>query len=132
MYSVGVRDSFMIAHSFKGLEFGPAQGLHGATYEVEVEFCSHALVQNLNWVVDIGEASSALAKVLERYNYKNLDEVDELKGENTTTEFMSKKVFDGMEAIFAGRFHGQLKVTLSESRKAFASYTGIIGAENKS
>ncbi len=122
----------MIAHSFKGIEFGPAQGIHGATFTVDVEFRTPTLAQNLNWVVDIGEASGALAKVLERYNYKNLDEVDELKGENTTAEFMSKKVFDGMEAIYAGRFQGELKVTLTESHKAWASYTGVIGADNKS
>lgn len=103
--------------------------MHGATYTVDVEFRTPTLTPNLNWVIDISEASTALSKVLARYNYKNLDEVDELKGENTTTEFMSKKVFDGLEAIFAGRFRGELKVTLSESHKAYASYTGTIGIE---
>jgi len=103
--------------------------MHGATYTVDVEFGTPALVPKLNWVVDIGEASEALSKVLTRYNYKNLDEVEELKGENTTTEFMCKKVFDGIEAVFAGRFVGQVKVTLSESHKAWASYTGSVGVE---
>lgn len=101
--------------------------MHGATYTVDVEFRTAELVPKLNWVVDIGEASAALSKVLERYHFKNLDEVDELQGENTTTEFMCKKVFDGIEAVFAGRFTGEIKVTLSESHKAWASYLGIVG-----
>lgn len=93
-----------------------------------MEFSAGELVPKLNWVLDIGEASAALSKVLERYNLKNLDEVEELRGENTTTEFMCKKVFDGIEATFAGRFNGQVKVTLAESHKAWASYTGNVGS----
>lgn len=97
--------------------------MHGATYTVDVEFRSESLVPELNWVLDIGEASSALAAVLSKYTMKNLDEIEELKGENTTTEFMSKKVHDGLCAIFRGRFNGEIKVTLAESHRAWASYT---------
>eukprot|EP00171_Calliarthron_tuberculosum_P009749 IDg9749t1 len=100
--------------------------MHGATYTVDVEFCTEELVPKLNWVVDIGEASEALAKVVGKYNLRNLDEIDELKGENTTTEFMCKKVFDGIAAIFEGRFVGDIKVTLAESHRAWGSYTGTI------
>jgi len=113
-YSLGLRDSIMIAHSFKGEEFGPAQGMHGATYTVDVEFHVKELVclffivlcffdclqtdaahdrtlcqePRLNWVLDIGEGMSVLKKVLAEYNLKNLDEL--FPSENTTTEFMCK------------------------------------------
>ncbi len=97
--------------------------MHGATYTVDVEFSAEELVPKLNWVVDIGEASTVLAKVVAKYNFKNLDTLSELNGENTTTEFMCKKVFEGIAEEYRGRFKGQVKVTLSESHKAWASYT---------
>lgn len=98
--------------------------MHGATYTVDVEFRVEELVQGLNWVVDIGAAGEALKKVLSLYNYKNLDEIPEFKGQNTTTEFMCKQVFDGIVKEFRGTFHGEIKVTLAESHVAWASYTG--------
>lgn len=100
--------------------------MHGATYTVDVEFSCDELVPKLNWVVDIGEASSVLHKVVSKYNMKNLDELDELKGENTTTEFMCKKVFDGVADEYRGRFTGVVKVTLAESHKAWASFSGDV------
>jgi 6-pyruvoyltetrahydropterin/6-carboxytetrahydropterin synthase len=84
MYSLIVRDHFMIAHSFTGATFGPAQALHGATYVVDVAFMRPALDEE-GLVVDIGRASEVLKETLARYNYKNLDDMAEFAGANTTT-----------------------------------------------
>jgi 6-pyruvoyl-tetrahydropterin synthase len=128
MYSVSVRDHFMIAHSFRGVVFGPAQRLHGATYVVDVEFARAALDTD-GLVVDIGRASAALRGVLDALNYRNLDEVPEFAGRNTTTEFLARVVFDRMRAaIRAGslgetaRGLARMKVTLHESHAAWAAY----------
>lgn len=128
MFSLTVRDHIMIAHSFTGEVFGPAQGLHGATYVVDVTFERHVLDDN-DLVVDIGLASEVLKEVLAEFNMKNLDDLPEFKGRNTTTEFMAKAVFNRMAAaIHAGKLgeEGQeivgLKVTLGESHLAWASY----------
>lgn len=80
----------------------------------------------LNWVVDIGEASSVLKEVLSKFNYKNLDDVNEFQGQNTTTEFMCKQVFDGIATKVKGKFVGEIRVQLAESHTAWASYTGSI------
>lgn len=93
---------------------------------VDCEFRALRLVPKLNWVVDIGEASSILKEVLDRYNYKNLDEIEELKGQNTTTEFMCKLVFDGVAEKMQGKFQGDIRVQLAESHVAWASYTGTV------
>jgi len=121
----------MIAHSFHDHpSFGPAGGLHGATYTVDVEFASSSLHPECNWVIDIGVASELLAEVLEKYNYKNLDEV--FGEEFTTTEFMCRTIFDGVIEKIKERsrkgeenlFEGWVKVTLWESHKAWASFEG--------
>lgn len=130
MFSLTVRDHMMIAHSFKGDIFGPAQKLHGATYVVDVDFERKALDQD-DLIVDIGLASEVLSSVLAEFNMQNLDELPELAGRNTTTEFMAATVFDRMaKAIKEGRL-GQtgkglcgIKVTLGESHLAWASYHG--------
>ena len=132
MFSLTVRDHVMIAHSFRGEVFGPAQKLHGATYVVDVEFQSQELDSD-GLVVDIGLASEALKNLLMDYNYRNLDDVASLKGQNTTTEYMAKVIFDAMaDRIAAGevgpggaRLSG-LKVTLHESHIAWASYEGAL------
>jgi 6-pyruvoyltetrahydropterin/6-carboxytetrahydropterin synthase len=128
MYTVCVRDHFMVAHSFRGEVFGPAQRLHGATYVVDVEFGRAALDAD-GLVVDIGRAASALRALLDGLNYRNLDEVPEFAGTNTTTEFLARVVFDRMQAaIRAGALgdtaHGlaRMKVTLHESHAAWAAY----------
>jgi 6-pyruvoyl-tetrahydropterin synthase len=128
MFSVGVRAHVMIAHSFKGELFGPAQRLHGATYVVDVELRSERLDPN-GVVVDIGRASGALEAVLSPLAYRNLDDVAELAGENTTTERMARYVFERMAARIAAGELGPgsealcaLKVTLHESHVAWASY----------
>ncbi len=130
MYAVTVRDHFMIAHSFRGETFGPAQALHGATYVVDVEFRRSALDPD-NVVVDIGKASEIVKEVLGGWNFSNLDAVGEFEGKNTTTEFMARAVFEKIrERITAGDLgeHADglaaMKVTLHESHIAWASYEG--------
>ena len=128
MFSLTVRDHMMIAHSFTGKVFGPAQQLHGATYVVDITFERERLDSD-NLVVDIGLASSVLNELLSEFNMQNLDEAEVFAGRNTTTEFMASVVFERMaEAIRAGRLGesgkgiSSLKVTLSESHVAWASY----------
>lgn len=89
---------------------------------MDVEFRREALVPELNWVVDIGEASRVLSKVMKKYHLKNLDEI--FGKQNTTTEFMCKTVYEDVAREFSGRFSGEVKVRLGESHKAWASYTG--------
>eukprot|EP01041_Mallomonas_annulata_P004145 gene4145-8241_t len=121
-FSLGIRDSIMIAHSFKGEEFGPAQNLHGATYTVDVDFTSNALQDKVNWVVDIGEASQMLSEVLQQYNFKHLNEL--FPDENTTTEFMCRVIHRDLESKLKHKcFQGNMSVKLWESHKAWASYS---------
>jgi 6-pyruvoyltetrahydropterin/6-carboxytetrahydropterin synthase len=130
MYSVLVRDHFMIAHSFTGAVFGPAQRLHGATFIVDLEFRRQELDSD-GIVVDIGRASETLRRILGTVNFQNLDDIPAFKGRNTTTEFMARYVFDAVATAIAGGELGanasaieSLKVTLHESHVAAASYEG--------
>ena len=130
MFSLTVRDHMMIAHSFKGDIFGPAQGLHGATYVVDVSFEREAL-DNDDLIVDIGLASEVLSSVIAEFNMKNLDEIEEFANRNTTTEFMAMTVFDRLAAAIrqgrlgeTGKGLCSMKVTLGESHIAWASYHG--------
>lgn len=132
MFSLTIRDHVMIAHSFSGDIFGPAQKLHGATYLVDVTFKRERLDDD-DLVVDIGLASETLARVLGEINMQNLDEIEAFRGRNTTTEFMAKVVFDRMAtAIRAGELGpsgqgiGALNVTLHESHIAWAGYEGTL------
>lgn len=102
--------------------------MHGATYVVDCEFRTQELVKGSNWVVDIGEASAVLKDVLGKYNFKNLDEVEEFKGVNTTTEFMCKRVFDDIATRYKGKFVGEVRIQMSESHTAWASFTGTVTA----
>jgi 6-pyruvoyl-tetrahydropterin synthase len=129
-YTVGVRDHIMIAHSFRGEVFGPAQKLHGATYVIDVEF-RRPSVDADGIVIDIGRARDALRSTLAALDYKNLDEVPALAGQNTTTENLARVVFDRMaraakagELGPGGRELASMKVTLRESHVAWASYEG--------
>ena len=132
MYTVLVRDHMMIAHSFKGEVFGPAQRLHGATYVVDVEF-KRRDVDADGIVVDIGRPTETLRQVLGELNYRNLDEIPEFAGRNTTTEFLARVVF---ERIVASIRKGELgpgatdvesiRVTLQESHIASASFEGTL------
>ncbi len=133
MYALTVRDHMMIAHSFRGAVFGPAQALHGATYVVDVELRRRDLDGD-GLVADIGLASQALKAVLAAYNYRNLDEETAFAGRNTTTEFLARAVFDAMATHIAegalgsgGGDLASMKVTLAESHVAWASYEGPLG-----
>ena len=124
MFSVTVRDHMMIAHSFRGEAFGPAQRLHGATYVVDATF-RRARLDADGVVVDIGRAAGALRAVLAELTYRNLDEEPGFAGMNTTTEVLAKVVADrlaeGRRWARLGDLDG-LVVTLHESHVAWASY----------
>lgn len=134
-YTLGIRDSIMIAHSFHDHPaFGPAGKLHGATYTCDVEFITDKLQDQVNWVLDIGYASELLSEVLSQYNMNNLDEVFK-DGEFTTTEFMARRIqMDLAEKLRqcnnnvsnSPMFQGRIRVKLYESHKAWASYEGEV------
>lgn len=128
MFSVTVRDHMMIAHSFSGEVFGPAQRLHGATYVVDATFRRPALDED-NIVVDIGRAAEELRAVISELSYRNLDEESEFTGMNTSTEALAQVVADRLaERVRAGalgaggRELAGLAVTLHESHIAWATY----------
>jgi 6-pyruvoyl-tetrahydropterin synthase len=128
VFSVTVRDSMMIAHSFTGEVFGPAQRLHGATYVVDATFRRTGLDDD-GVVVDIGAAAGLLHEVLGGLTYRNLDDDPELAGTNTTTEALARvvadrlaaRIVDGALGLGGGGLEG-LVVTLHESHVAWASY----------
>lgn len=130
MYSVAVEDHVMIAHSFRGDIFGPAQRLHGATYDVSVEFRREALDPD-GLVVDIGLASQAVRAALSALDYRNLDELPEFAGVNTTTEFMAQEIHRRLAvAVGNGDLGGHaaglagLRVVLRESPRAWGAFEG--------
>jgi 6-pyruvoyl-tetrahydropterin synthase len=128
VFSITVRDHVMVAHSFRGAVFGPAQRLHGATFVVDATF-RRAQLDDDNIVVDIGKATEELGAVLSDLNYRNLDDEPQFKGVNTSTEFLAKFIADRL----AGRIHAGalgeaafgidgITVSLHESHVAWASY----------
>ncbi len=128
MYSVTVRDHLMIAHSFRGEVFGPAQRLHGATYVIDATFRRPELDAD-NIVVDIGRAAETLHALLADLNYRNLDDEPAFAGVNTSTEALARVIADRLaEAVHAGQLGeaarglAGLTVTLHESHIAWASY----------
>jgi 6-pyruvoyl-tetrahydropterin synthase len=128
LFVVEVRDHIMIAHSFRGALFGPAQALHGATFVIDAAFFAETLDGN-GIVIDIGRAHGALKAVLAPLNYRNLDEAHEFKGNNTTTEFLTKHIFERLaenaragELGRNGRELKAIRVTLAESHVARAWY----------
>lgn len=132
MYSLTVRDHFMIAHSFRGEIFGPAQRTHGATYVVDARFRRAALDAD-GLVVDIGLASELLKNTLAALNYRNLDDEPAFAGRNTTTEFLAREIFDRLATAIRAGALGEggkgveaLEVTLHESHIAWASYEGAL------
>src|SRR2546430_9649296 len=128
VHAVEVSGQIMIAHSFRGEVFGPAQELHGATFVVRAAFLAERLDDN-GIVIDIGRAHEMLEAALKPLNYRNLDDLPQFKGVNTTTEFLTRYVFDRLaEAARAGslgRAGGELaaiRVTVAESPSARAWY----------
>jgi 6-pyruvoyl-tetrahydropterin synthase len=128
VFSVTVRDHMMIAHSFRGEVFGPAQRLHGATYVVDATFRRPALDSD-NLVVDIGRATEELGAVVGALSYRNLDDEPAFAGLNTSTEALARVVADRLaDRVLAGAFGEAAKeltgitVTLHESHVAWASY----------
>ncbi len=135
MYTVCVRDHIMIAHSFSGAVFGPAQRMHGATYIVDVEFRRPELDAD-GIVVDIGRAGESLHEVLAALNFRNLDEEADFKGRNTTTEYLARVIFDRMaQRVREGQLGSSaraiqsLRVTLHESHVAWAAFEGELTAK---
>jgi 6-pyruvoyl-tetrahydropterin synthase len=132
VFTVEVRDHIMIAHSFRGAVFGPAQALHGATFVVDAAFISKELDAN-GIVIDIGRALDVLKATLQPINYCNLDDHPEFKGINTTTEFLTKYIFDQLAAAARADQLGRpgselhaIRVTISESHIARAWYEASI------
>jgi 6-pyruvoyl-tetrahydropterin synthase len=128
VFSVTVRDHMMIAHSFRGEVFGPAQQLHGATYVIDATFRRPSLDED-NVVVDIGRAARALAEVVAELGYRNLDAEPTFEGVNTSTEALAQVVADRLaDRVRAGALGSSasglvgLVVTLRESHVAWASY----------
>jgi len=132
MYAVEVRDHIMIAHSLPGEIFGPAQGMHGATYVVDVAFFRTELTAD-RIVVDIGRAHDALKAALKPLNYGNLDEAPATKGQLTTTEWLCRFIFDSVAGAArrgelgpGGDGVERIRVTLNESHVARAWYEGAV------
>jgi 6-pyruvoyl-tetrahydropterin synthase len=131
MFAIEVRDHIMIGHSLPAEVFGPAQGMHGATFTVDAAFFT-ADLDSHGLVVDIGLATEVLSEVLKPLNYKNLDEIPEFAGKFTTTEFLCGHIFKGLStAVKAGRLGDsgrvkKLRITLHESHIAKAFYEGEI------
>ncbi|HXZ00536.1 MAG TPA: 6-carboxytetrahydropterin synthase [Stellaceae bacterium] len=134
MYSLAVSDHVMIAHSFIGETFGLAQQLHGATYAVEMEV-RRAQLDGNGLVCDIGLALAALKAVLSELNYRNLDELAEFRGRNTTTEFLAGEIFRRLRSRIAEGALGPgtasaltaMRVSLRESPVAWAAFEGALG-----
>ena len=134
MYSVTVRDHMMIAHSFRGEVFGPAQKLHGATFVIDVELRRPELDAD-GIVVDIGRAGDELRKIVADLSYRTLDDEPAFAGRNTTTEFLARVVFDRLVAAIrrgalgdGARAIESVRVTLHESHVASASFEGRLAS----
>jgi 6-pyruvoyl-tetrahydropterin synthase len=137
MYSLTVCDHIMIAHSFQGEEFGPAQRMHGATFAVEAEFRAPSLDHH-QLLVDIGLAKTELRRVLETVDYSNLDENPDFQGINTTTEYMAFHIHRLLAAAcldgrlgHGGRAVTSLKILLREAPTAWAAFEGPLTTEGK-
>jgi 6-pyruvoyl-tetrahydropterin synthase len=133
MFSLTVCDHIMIAHSFAGAEFGPAQRLHGATFVVEAEFRAPRL-DHLNLLIDIGLARDELRRILADVDYRNLDDAPAFAGQNTTTEFMAHYIYGRLADACrsgalgdGGRAVARIKVLLRESPLAWAAFEDDLG-----
>jgi 6-pyruvoyl-tetrahydropterin synthase len=132
MFSLTVVDHIMVAHSFRGAEFGPAQRLHGATFVVEAEFRAEQL-DHLHLLIDIGLAKDELRKILSALDYRNLDEEQVFAGKNTTTEYLCLHIHGLLSAACRDGRMGPggdgvsgIKVLLRESHIAWAAFEGPV------
>jgi 6-pyruvoyl-tetrahydropterin synthase len=130
MYSITVSHHFMIAHSLAGEVFGPAQRLHGATYVVEAELRRDSLDAD-GIICDIGRALDLLRAVLSDFEYRNLDELEEFRGRNTTTEFLAGEIHRRLvrrikEGALGSELIASLKVVLRENPVAWATYDAAL------
>eukprot|EP00966_Prymnesium_polylepis_P034148 793819-Prymnesium_polylepis.1 len=122
-YTVSVRGRAQVAHSFSGEEFGPAQALHGITYTVDAELTGPSLAPSVNYLVDICEAERVLHEALGAYDRRNLDELEEFAGQNTTCERMALAVWERCAAALpAPPTLTSLKIVVRESDVAFVEY----------
>ena len=121
MFKLTIRDYLKCAHSLKGEIFGPAQLMHVITYEVEAVFMTEAL-DEYGLIVDFASTQSALQDILSEMNFKNLDDLPQLRGKNTTTEFLCQYIHQHISNEVADQFKGDLRVTLRESAVAEVSY----------
>jgi 6-pyruvoyl-tetrahydropterin synthase len=127
MHSLTIRDYLKCAHSLRGEIFGPAQLLHVITYEVDVAFSTEKL-DRYGIIVDFASAQRALHEILSRLNFKNLDTLPELRGRNTTTEFLCRHIHEKVASAVRGKFKGLLRVTLRESPVAWSSFESPVRA----
>jgi 6-pyruvoyl-tetrahydropterin synthase len=127
MYSLTFRDYWKCAHSLTGDIFGPAQLVHVITFEVEVTYSTDALDEH-NLIVDFGAAQSSLQELLRPMEFKNLDELPEFQGVNTTTEYLCRYLHEKVAEKVARVFTGTLRVTLRESPVAWATYEAPVAA----
>lgn len=125
MYQVAVKDHFMIAHSLRGEAFGPAQRLHGVTFNITLELHSATLDEN-GIIFDIGEMQRVLRETIAPLHFRNLDELPQFEGENTTTEFLASWLHARMAEQFRGKFRGVARILLEESHVAWGSYEAPI------
>lgn len=125
MFTLTLRDYLKCAHSLKGDIFGPAQLMHVITYEVEVKFVTPQLDEH-GLIVDFAGAQSGLQELLGRYKFKNLDEIPELNGINTTTEWLCQHIQEELVQRMQGIFKGELEVILRESPVAWTSYKSTL------
>ena len=121
MFKFTIRDYLKCAHSLKGEIFGPAQLMHVITYEVEATFMTEEL-DEYGLIVDFASTQSALQDILNRMNFKNLDDLPELQGSNTTTEFLCRYIHQQVSKGVADQFSGVLRIILRESPVAEISY----------
>jgi 6-pyruvoyltetrahydropterin/6-carboxytetrahydropterin synthase len=127
MYSLTFRDYWKCAHSLKGDIFGPAQLVHVITFEVDVTYLTETL-DEYSLIVDFGAAQQSLQSVLAPMEFKNLDDLPEFAGVNTTTEYLCRYLHEKIAERVAGKFSGVLRVTLRESPVAWAAYEAPVGS----
>lgn len=125
MFKVAVKDHFMIAHSLKGEAFGPAQRMHGVTFNVTLELHAQQLDDN-DIIYDIGHMQAVLQETIAPLHFRNLDELPQFEGKNTTTEFLACWLHGRIAEQLRGKFRGDARVVLEESHVAWGSYEAPI------